>query len=219
MRTGLSGRGPTLIVVNAKVLPNLLSGTRIVLMPAVLLAAFADSRWWFVALLATSLATDALDGFFARRFNAFSDFGRKLDSAADYLTLVVGLAGIALLWPAIMRRELPWVAAGVGMFLAVLGFAFWRLGRLPYYHTWTSKVGVAGCALALIPLLAEWSALPFHLAMIILIAGGVEEMVIASLIPWHRGEMPSVWHAWRIRRWREKSDDPVARMPVSSRRD
>lgn len=206
-------------MVNTKLLPNLLSGTRIVLMPAVLAAALADSRGWFIGLLATSLATDALDGFFARRFNAFSDFGRKLDSAADYLTLVVGLAGIALLWPAIMRRELPWVAAGVAMFFIVLGYAFWRLGRLPYYHTWTSKVGVAGCALALIPLLAGWTALPFHFAMVILIVGGVEEVAIASLIPWHRGEVGTVWHAWRIRRGRMSANHSVTRVPVASRRE
>jgi len=206
-------------VVNAKLLPNLLSGTRIVLMPAVLTAALAGSQGWFLGLLAASLATDALDGFFARRFNAFSEFGRKLDSAADYLTLVVGLAGIALLWPVIMRRELPWVVAGVGTFFVVLGYAFWRLGRLPYYHTWTSKVGVAGCALALIPLLAGWTALPFHVAMVILMVGGVEEVMIVSLIPWHRGEVPTVWHAWRMRGLREKAESPATRVPVSTRRD
>ncbi|HEY1107808.1 MAG TPA: CDP-alcohol phosphatidyltransferase family protein, partial [Opitutaceae bacterium] len=89
--------------------PNILSGTRIALMPAVLLAAIAGSRGWFAMLLAAALATDALDGFFARRFNAFTDFGRKLDSAADYLTMLVGISGIALLWPEIMKRELPWV--------------------------------------------------------------------------------------------------------------
>lgn len=212
-------RGVQLIVVNAKLLPNLLSGTRIVLMPAVLTAAIVGSRGWFVALLAASLATDALDGFFARRFNAFSEFGRKLDSAADYLTLVVGLAGIALLWPVIMRRELPWVAAGVGMFFIVLGYAFWRLGRLPYYHTWMSKVGVAGCALALIPLLAGWTAVPFHVAMVVLMVGGVEEFAIASLIPWHRGEVRTVWHAWRMHRSREKAESSATRIPVSTGRD
>ena len=104
--------------MNPKALPNLLSGTRIALMPAVLMAALAGSRPWFLALVAASLMTDALDGFFARRFNAFTDFGRKLDSAADYLTMFVGISGIALLWPEIMRRELVWVAAGLAAFSA-----------------------------------------------------------------------------------------------------
>jgi phosphatidylglycerophosphate synthase len=189
--------------VNPKALPNLLSGTRIALMPVVLAVAAAGSKTWFVALLAASLATDALDGFFARRFNAFSDFGRKLDSFADYLTMIVGLAGIALLWPDIVRRELPWVAAGLAAFFAVLVYGFVRLGRAPCYHTWLSKIGVMGCALAHIPLLAEWSAGPFHLMIVVLIVAGLEEMWIAVLVPWHVGEMATAWHAWRARRERQ----------------
>lgn len=187
--------------MNAKKnLPNLLSGLRIALMPAVLLAAISGSRLWFAILLAAALSTDALDGFFARRFNAFTDFGRKLDSAADYLTMLVGISGIALLWPDIMRRELPWVAAGVGAFFAVIVYGFIRLGRAPCYHTWLSKIGVVGCAFSLIPLLAEWTAVPFHVAISVQVLTGVEELMIALLVPWHPGEVATVWHAWRLRK-------------------
>lgn len=186
--------------VNAKALPNLLSATRIALMPAVLTAALAGSRVWFVVLVAASLATDALDGYFARRFNAFSDFGRKLDSIADYFTMIVGLAGIALLWPEIVRREIAWVAAGLVAFFAVIVYGFVRLGRAPCYHTWLSKCGVMGCALAQIPLLAGWSAVPFHAMIVVMIAAAVEEIAIAMLIPTYVGEMATVWHAWHWRR-------------------
>ena len=186
--------------MNRKLWPNVLSATRIALMPAVLIAALAGSRPWFIVLIAASLSTDALDGFLARRLNAFSDFGRKLDSAADYLTLVTGLAGIALLWPAIVRRELPWVASGLAAFFAVIVYGFMRLGRAPCYHTWASKLGAVACALSLVPLLAEWTALPFHVAIALMIAAGVEEMAIVLLVPSHVGEMASAWHAWRARR-------------------
>lgn len=169
-------------------------------MPAVLMAAIAGSRRWFVVLLAASLATDVLDGFFARRFNAFTDFGRKLDSAADYLIMIAGLAGIALLWPDIVRRELVWVASGLAAFFAVIVYGFVRLGRAPCYHTWLSKIGVVGCAAAQIPLLMEWTATPFHIAIVVLIVAALEEMSIAVLVPSHVGEMASVWHAWRLRR-------------------
>ena len=27
----------------------------------------------------------------------------------------------------------------------------------------------------------------------------IEEIAIALLIPYHRGEMPTLWHAWRLR--------------------
>jgi phosphatidylglycerophosphate synthase len=175
-------------------------------MPAVLTSALAGSRLWFLVLLGVSLLTDALDGYFARRFNAFSDFGRKLDSAADYLTMVTGIAGIALLWPDIMRRELTWVVAGLVAFFAVIVYGFVRLGRAPCYHTWAAKVLAIGCAFSMVPLLAGWSAVPFHIAMALLILGGVEEVAILTLVPWHEGEMPTLWHALRLRRARAKKD-------------
>src|SRR3954469_7681948 len=119
-------------MLNRKLWPNLLSGTRIALMPAVLTVAMAGSRLWFCVLVAASLLTDAFDGFLARRFNAFSEFGRKLDSMADYLTMITGLAGIALLWPHIVHRELPWIGAGLAAFFAVIVYGFIRLGRAPF---------------------------------------------------------------------------------------
>lgn len=169
-------------------------------MPAVLTAAMAGSRPWFIALIATSLATDVLDGFLARRLNAFSEFGRKLDSAADYLTLITGLFGIALLWPEIVRRELGWVASGLTAFFVVIVYGFIRLGRAPCYHTWASKAGAVLAAFSMVPLLAGWSAVPFHIAIVIQICAGLEELAIVLLVPSHQGEMPSLWHAVRLRR-------------------
>src|SRR5687767_935055 len=169
--------------MNPKRWPNLLSGARIALMPAVLLAAMAGSKRWFLILVATSLSTDALDGFLARRLNAFTEFGRKLDSAADYLTMITGLSGIALLWPDIVKRELPWIVAGLAAFFAVVIYGFVRLGRAPCYHTWGAKIGAAGCALSLIPLLNGWSSVPFHAMIVFQILAGLEEMAIALLVP------------------------------------
>lgn len=198
--------------MNRKLWPNLMSATRIALMPAVLASAIAGSRPVFVVLIIVSLTTDALDGFLARRFNAFTELGRKLDSAADYLTMVTGLAGIALLWPEIVRRELPWVVTGLVAFFAVIVYGFVRLGRAPCYHTWASKTGAVVCPFTLVPLLNEWTALPFHVAMVGLVVTGVEEIAIALIIPRHTGEMPTVWHA--LRRRREEMARPGA--PVAT---
>jgi phosphatidylglycerophosphate synthase len=187
-------------VVNAKLLPNLLSGTRIALMPGVFMSALLGSRPWFVGLVAVSLLTDALDGFFARRWNAYSEFGRKLDSAADYVTLMTGAAGIALLWPDIMHREIRWVLAGMAAFFGVLVFGFARFGRPLGYHTWATKVLALLMAASLIPLLADWTARPFHILVGLQFFASAEQIVIALLLPQYRGEMPTVWHALQKRR-------------------
>ena len=186
--------------MNRKRWRNVLSATRIALMPAVLASAIMGSRTAFVILIVVSLSTDALDGFLARRFNAYSDLGRKLDSAADYVTILTGLTGIALLWPEIVRRELPWVVTGLVAFRAVVDYGFLRLGHAPCYHTWASKIGAVACSLSLVPLLNGWTAMPFHISMTWLVATGVEEILIALILPTHVGEMPTAWHALRQRR-------------------
>jgi len=186
--------------MNRKRWPNLITATRIALTPAVLMVAVAGSKPWFVGLITATLLTDALDGYLARRLNARSDLGRKLDSAADYLTLTIGLAGIALLWPEIMRREMPWIIAALVSFFAVIVVGFVRLGRAPCYHTWISKIGAVGCAFSLIPLLSGGTAAPFHALTMLQVIGGVEELLIVFLVPGHTGEMPTLWHAWRLRR-------------------
>ncbi len=185
---------------NRSSLPNLLSAVRILLMPTALVVAMAGSKLWFAVLLAVALSTDALDGYLARKLKAESEFGRKLDSAADYLTLLTGLAGIAVLWPEIMRRELPWVASGLLMFFAVIVYGLLRLGRAPCYHTWIAKIAAVACGLSLIPLLLEYSAAPLHWALALQILGGLEELLIIYLVPWHKGELHTVWHALKLRR-------------------
>jgi phosphatidylglycerophosphate synthase len=191
-------------------LPNLVTASRIVLMPAVLAAAIWGERRWFLGLLGVALFTDVLDGYLARKLNAFSQFGRKLDSIADYTTLFVGLAGVFLLWPDVVRREWPWFAAVMASFFIAMLFSFIRLGRAPCYHTWLSKGTVAGCVLSLVPLLAGWTSTPSHIVASLQVLVGVEEIAIALMIPWHVGEMPSAWHAWKLRKQRREPAVGVA---------
>ena len=185
--------------------PNYLSAARLGLMPAALMAAVMHSRPWFIGLVAGALLTDALDGYLARKLHAESEFGRKLDSAADYLLLLTGIAGIALLWPETMRRELPWVIAGLVGFFAVVIYGFVVLGRAPCYHTWATKVLAVALALTLVPLLADWTPLPFRIVQTLQVMGSVEELAIALLIPWYEGQVPTVWHAWRLRQERKNA--------------
>ena len=73
--------------------PNALSAIRILLMPVLLLIAARGSEVWFLSVLAFSLLTDALDGFFARLLRQTSELGVKLDSWGDlltYFTMVIG---------------------------------------------------------------------------------------------------------------------------------
>jgi phosphatidylglycerophosphate synthase len=184
-----------------QVLPNLLSALRIVLSALmVVVAGTTGSRRWFLILLGTALVTDAFDGFLARRWHVVSDLGRRLDSWGDYVMTAAAVTGIWLLWPEMVRREWPWfVTAVVGSFaIVVYGFVRWR--RVLGYHTWMAKGMVIVLPISVMVLLAGWSAASFHVAVLLQVLCGVEEMMIAMLLPGFSGEMPSLWHARRRRR-------------------
>jgi phosphatidylglycerophosphate synthase len=184
-----------------KKLPNLLSLLRIVVLaPAMVAVACAGgSRTWFLACFGAALVTDALDGFLARRLNAQSDLGRRFDSWGDYLMTGAAAVGVWRLWPEVVHREWPWfVAVLVGCFAIVTyGLVRWR--RVLGYHTWLAKMMAVLLPVALVGLLAGWSAVPFHVVVVLQALCALEEQVIAFLLPGYSGEVASVWHARRMR--------------------
>jgi len=184
-----------------KKLPNLLSLLRIVVLtPAMVAVACAGgSRTWFLAFFGVALVTDALDGFLARRLKAQSDLGRRLDSWGDYLMTAAAAVGVWRLWPEVVHREWPWfVAVLVGCFAIVTyGLVRWR--RVLGYHTWLAKLMAVLLPVSLVVLLAGWSAVPFHVAVVLQALCALEEQVIAFLLPGYSGEITSMWHARRMR--------------------
>lgn len=116
--------GTGAVVTRPIYLPNLLSSLRIVLAPAMLGAAYSNSKPGFVALLAVALVTDACDGALARAWKADSALGCRLDRWGDGLTAVLGAIGVFFLWPAEVEGE--WQAAlGALAGYALLGLQRW----------------------------------------------------------------------------------------------
>ena len=185
-----------------KQLPNLLSLLRIVVLAPLMvaLAWTTGSRAWFLALFGAALVTDALDGFLARRLGAESDLGRRLDSWGDYVMTAAVVAAIWRLWPEVMQKEWPWfVTTLIGCF-AIVAYGLVRWRRVLGFHTWLAKAMAMILPAGVVVLLAGWSAVPFHAAVILQVLCGMEEMVIAFLLPGFSGHIPSFWHALQRRR-------------------
>lgn len=134
--------------------PNLVTGLRLALTPpAGYLLAQGDARAASVVLLAAA-ASDAADGWLARRLGAETPLGAYLDPIADKLlaaTVYVGLAG---------GGRLPWwlTALVLGRDLLILLFAAWalrftRLRRFPP-SLWGKLSTVVQLALAVACVLA-----------------------------------------------------------------
>jgi CDP-diacylglycerol---glycerol-3-phosphate 3-phosphatidyltransferase len=79
-------------------LPNILTGSRIALVPALFWAlSLGGAQGFLVALLIAILAelTDLLDGAIARRFNQQSEFGAQFDPLADSLYRIGAFTALA----------------------------------------------------------------------------------------------------------------------------
>ncbi|GAB3585815.1 CDP-diacylglycerol--glycerol-3-phosphate 3-phosphatidyltransferase [Amycolatopsis endophytica] len=87
---------------------NLLTLSRLVLVPLFVLALFAgggeDTAWRIGAtvLFAVASLTDQVDGWVARRYGLITDFGKIADPIADKALIGAALVGLSLL------GELPW---------------------------------------------------------------------------------------------------------------
>ncbi|MBV9904452.1 MAG: CDP-alcohol phosphatidyltransferase family protein [Alphaproteobacteria bacterium] len=109
-------------------IPNILTAIRIFLAPLTAYLVFHEHYLAALGVFAFAGASDAADGFLARRYGLVSRFGEYLDPAADKLLmlacfLTLTAIGVAPLWLAIVV---------IGRDVAiVLGVAIARLFALP----------------------------------------------------------------------------------------
>lgn len=101
-------------------LPNLLSLSRLLLLPIILLFLVRHQPVPALALMAVSWTTDALDGWLARRLHLVSDLGRVLDHVVDKVwvgSVLVSLVAIAdlplYLAAAVIGRDILILAGSV----------------------------------------------------------------------------------------------------------
>ena len=162
-------------VMFQKNLPNLLSFARMLFALALLL--FRPLSVWFFVLYLLACLSDLLDGFFARRFHAKSNFGARLDSAADFLLCVVLL--ILFLpyyhWPLWI---VLWIA-GIGLVRVVAALTcFFRVRTFAFLHTYSNKA--TGILLVLFPVLLWLMGLNISTVLLCSIAAlsALEELLL-----------------------------------------
>lgn len=128
-------------------IPNLLSFMRMVLIPVFASLLYYGYAKWALAVFVIAGASDAIDGFIARRFKQESELGTIIDPIADKLLMTV--AFIILTLPHVMQpvRHLPipfWVTAGVigrdVLIITIAGAIHIMTGFRGFRPSWLGKL-------------------------------------------------------------------------------
>ena len=146
-------------------IPNLLSGTRLLLVPVLwILALQGETTALGLGLLVAGL-TDALDGFLARRLHAATPAGAALDSLADNLLILSAAAWLVILRPDVVAHFAGWFFAILALHIAFLVIGMIRFHRFGNLHLYSAKVaGVTGFAFIVSCFL--WPGIPVLLGVI-----------------------------------------------------
>ena len=144
-----------------------------------LLAALKPLSGGFFFLYALTGVTDVLDGWIARKTNTESDFGARLDSAADLLFYAVMLLRVfPALWQALPGSIWYAVAFIVLVRLAAYLTAAVKYRRFASLHTYLNKF--TGFAVFLIPfwLLTDYAPAFCWSASAVAMVSSLEELVL-----------------------------------------
>ena len=180
-------------------MPNLMGVTRFLLGFVLLALALAGQRAPFIGVLVAAFLLDAVDGPLARYYGQASVQGSRLDSVADFTVYVMLLTGAALLWPEIVSRERAYIIAAAGAILVPVLAGLVKFRRFTSYHTWLVKIATVCIAPASILLLIGGPAWPFHIAAVVSILAGLEELLITLMLDRPRADVGHVVRVWRQR--------------------
>ena len=81
-------------------LPNILTVGRILVTPLFIILLFYDhpyARSWALFIFVAAMLTDIFDGYYARKYNLVTDYGRFLDPLADKIMVLSALISFAVM--------------------------------------------------------------------------------------------------------------------------
>jgi CDP-diacylglycerol--glycerol-3-phosphate 3-phosphatidyltransferase len=150
-------------------------------------------------VLAAGFLSDVFDGVVARHHGASTSDLRRLDSTVDTIFYLAVAYCAWRLHPDALRPYLTLVAILIGTEVLNYVAAIVRLGREASYHARTARLFGLLLFVALCTLLATGSGALLPLAIAAGFVSHAENLAITLVLPEWRHDVPSVFHAWRIR--------------------
>lgn len=189
-----------------KKIPFLLIAVRFILAPVIVsLACFAGEKQRFLILVFMyfGLLTDIFDGIIARKTGVSSERLRRMDSQTDLVFwLSLGCAAY-LLNPDLIKEEWKGILLLLVMEVLCYVVSIVKFRKETCTHAWLSKLWGLSLLLALTFLIGfKKTGWTFDLTVILGFISHVDVILIVLLLPKWRYDVPSFYHAWRIRKGR-----------------
>ena len=181
-------------------LPNSISLFRLLLAPVMLLASYWGHPLAVKMLFGVAVISDLFDGILARAMELRTELGAKLDTIADLTTYVALFFCFLFLWPDFIHDAYPFFTAGFIIYTIAFSFALLKFGRFPSYHSIGGKISAVLMALSILCWFLGGPSFPFFVAITLSLIAGIEEIIITALLPRLRTNVPTCWHAYRMRK-------------------
>jgi phosphatidylglycerophosphate synthase len=182
-------------------LPIALTGVRALLAPVVVVLAIAHpSRAAFGVCLTIGFVSDVFDGILARRLKVVTANLRRLDSVTDTIFyLAIGFSVWHLHAAVIIEHMVALIVLGI-LEAGRYGLDLYKFGREASYHMWTSKLWGIALFIGCFSVLALGSdGVAVTVAVYLGMVADIEGLVISTIIPEWKNDVPTFVHAWRDR--------------------
>ena len=182
---------------------NLITLYRIVTFPILVFLAIRQEIDIFKWLLLASFFTDAIDGFIARKYNATSILGSKLDSIGDDLTILAAAIGLSITrFDFVSEQALVFIAL-FALFLIQVGLSFYRYKKISTFHTYLAKIAAVVTAIFFLScfFLESISYPLFHAAAVVTGIELLEEILLVVMIRDYRSNVKGLY--WALRHGRK----------------
>ncbi len=113
---------------------------RIFAVPILIVFIWLGERELFSWFMLISYATDAIDGYLARKLEITSARGSQLDSYGDQLTLIIALFGLLIFEYEFMRENFMLILVAFIPYIIQMLIAFKKYGKATAFHTYLAKL-------------------------------------------------------------------------------
>ena len=113
---------------------------RIFAVPILVVFIWLGERELFSWFMLISYATDAIDGYIARKLGITSERGSQLDSYGDQITLIIALFGLLIFEYDFMRENFILILIAFIPYIIQMLIAFKKYGKATAFHTYLAKL-------------------------------------------------------------------------------